>query len=109
MYTKGNILEMNLKVNLRSVDPKQIETRRVGNSNWFRFCLELDSIPDTSWIHRFNQHWLASFPTLIFDSIKQDIPYDTVVIKTIHPERKEEIILFVRDVIKKTNADKHFT
>jgi hypothetical protein len=95
---------MNQKVNLKPIDPKQVETKNVAGSKYkFTFSLELDCIPDISWINRFNQQWAASFPTIIFDTIKQDIPYDTIVIETIHPERKEEIIYFIKDTVKKTN------
>lgn len=103
--TDGNVMGINSKVNLKSIDPKQVEVKNVaGSGSRFTFSLELDCIPDISWIECFNQQWITSFPTLIFDSIKQDIPYDTIVIETIHPERKEEIIYFIKDIIKKTNS-----
>ena len=95
---------INSKVSIKPIDPKQVEVKNVAGSNSrFTFSLELDCIPDISWIEHFNQQWMISYPTLIFDSIKQDIPYDTIVIETIHPERKEEIIYFVKDIINKTN------
>ncbi len=103
--TEGDyIVYMNPKVNLKPIDPEQVEIKKVPGSNKkFTFSLELDCIPEISWIEEFNKQWNTRFPTLIFDSIKQDIPYDTIIIETIHPERKEQIIYFIKDIMAQTN------
>lgn len=97
---------MNQKVDLKPVDPKLVEVKKVpGSSRKFTFSLELDCIPEISWIEKFNKQWNTRFPALIFDSIKQDIPYDSILIETIHPERVEQIIYFIKDIIKQTNSE----